>query len=153
MTGAPNDKDLEDSTNAKNARIAFGHSPNLAIKQPDPVEKAKAKPVPWYAPGEKPLFKRVSLTTIPALPGTVAFFAGEDGAPDTIEPVVSTVVEVREDQHGRLDVYTHVVGYSGVIEDFDAVSVAGAIVRGMRCEDGRFQTTAEFKAARKLART
>jgi hypothetical protein len=58
----------------------------------------------------------------------------------------------REDQHGAIEAYVHVVGIGGDITDFDAISIAGAIVRGMRCENGRLQTAAEFQEARKLAR-
>jgi hypothetical protein len=116
------------------------------------IDKAKA-PVSWYAPGEKPIWKRLGVKTIPAAPDTIALFLGEaDDEPDSVEPVIAYLIETREDQHGAIEAYVHVVGISGDIDDFDAISVAGAIVRGMRCENGRMQTTDEFKAARKLAR-
>ena len=109
--------------------------------------------MPWYAPGEEPVWKRLSVTTIAAAPDTVAVHLGEgDDAPDAIEPVIAYAVEIREDQHGAIDAYTHVVGISGEIENFDAISIAGAIVRGVRCEDGRLQTAAEVQEARKLAK-
>jgi hypothetical protein len=115
------------------------------------IDTARA-PVSWYAPGEKPIWKRLGVKTIAAAPDTIALFLGEADEPDHVEPVIAYLIETREDQHGAIEAYVHVVGISGDIDDFDAVSVAGAIVRGMRCEDGRMQTAAEFQAARKLAR-
>lgn len=112
-----------------------------------------AKPAPWYAPGEKPIWKRLGVKTIAAAPDTIALFLGESNdEPDHVEPVIAYLVETREDQHGAIEAFVHVVGLSGDIDDFDAVSVAGAIVRGMRCEDGRLQTAAEYQEARRLAR-
>jgi hypothetical protein len=97
-------------------------------------------------------FKRLSVTTIAAPAGTIAFFAGEEGAEDCVEPVIAFLVEVREADNGEIATWVTSIGIEGEIDRYDAISVEGAIVRRHTIDDGVMQTTSEFQAARKLAK-